>query len=612
MKKYYYLFATLLVCLPIACNKINEQEENPQTPTITYIRANGNEDGTKGSVDGTSAAFTWNTGDQIAVWADGYKISNALAVEDDGKSTVDFGFDDLTDNNRDYFAIFPAALVSGIASGHTAASLKLNLPASYTLAEVENEVSPTPMIASNAPGGSLSFKALCPLLRVTVNNIPKQTKRIEFDFNGNKVQGEFTLTGVTPGETAIATSSIDEEENPMEDIITVTMAGNTDWHDYLVINLPVPTGTYGNITITAKDENGLPVLTLTKAIKAAGWTPTRKSSRKMTATLPVFSIGEKKVTIAPGNLQYQASTNTWRFAEHQYDYVGTGGGHISRTYSGVTFEMDNFGNVTGSNNNLIAEDYSGWIDLFGWGTSGWPNSGDDSSNDPTWIYYQPWSSSKAEEGPDNNKCNYGPAYNATNPNLVDNNANGDWGVFNQIGDYPKNTWRTWLQDEFISIKDRTTSTSGFAKGYDKDKASYVPATVNGVKGLILFPDVYTQPADAVPTLANGLSFNFLSFYSSFVVDDTAWSKMESAGAVFLPAAGDRYGKNTRYFYAHIAPYGEYWTATSYPSSNGRSGHWIRFSLYTVQGTHYQKTIVDTATGDVRAFGGSVRLIRDLN
>ncbi|MBQ5532192.1 MAG: Ig-like domain-containing protein, partial [Bacteroidales bacterium] len=34
-----------------------------------------------------------------------------------------------------------------------------------------------------------------------------------------------------------------------------------------------------------------------------------------------------KVLFSPGNLQYQASTNTWRFAEHQYDYVGDGGNH---------------------------------------------------------------------------------------------------------------------------------------------------------------------------------------------------------------------------------------------------------------------------------------------
>ena len=38
----------------------------------------------------------------------------------------------------------------------------------------------------------------------------------------------------------------------------------------------------------------------------------------------LFSVSAtQQVHFSQGNLQYQASTNTWRFAEHQYDYVGT-------------------------------------------------------------------------------------------------------------------------------------------------------------------------------------------------------------------------------------------------------------------------------------------------
>ena len=42
-----------------------------------------------------------------------------------------------------------------------------------------------------------------------------------------------------------------------------------------------------------------------------------------------FSInsGGGKVCFAHGNLQYQASTGTWRFAEHQYDIVGNNPGN---------------------------------------------------------------------------------------------------------------------------------------------------------------------------------------------------------------------------------------------------------------------------------------------
>ena len=63
----------------------------------------------------------------------------------------------------------------------------------------------------------------------------------------------------------------------------------------------------------------------------------------------VFSVSEiKKVRFSQGNLQYQASTDKWRFADNQWDYIG-------------------------ESNNRISNRYPGWIDLFGWGTG----------NDPT-------------------------------------------------------------------------------------------------------------------------------------------------------------------------------------------------------------------------------------
>ena len=67
----------------------------------------------------------------------------------------------------------------------------------------------------------------------------------------------------------------------------------------------------------------------------------------------LFTINENgdQVYFSQGNLQYQASTNTWRFAEHQWDYVGT---HIE-VYSG-----DFGGNVDGSDNLKASEDYNGW------------------------------------------------------------------------------------------------------------------------------------------------------------------------------------------------------------------------------------------------------------
>ena len=74
MKKNYLLSAiAVCACLFTACNKENDAtredgvEENKEG-VITHLRATGNENTSKGSIDGTTGDFSWNVGDQIAVW----------------------------------------------------------------------------------------------------------------------------------------------------------------------------------------------------------------------------------------------------------------------------------------------------------------------------------------------------------------------------------------------------------------------------------------------------------------------------------------------------------------------------------------------------------------
>ena len=52
-----------------------------------------------------------------------------------------------------------------------------------------------------------------------------------------------------------------------------------------------------------------------------------------------------KIDFAPANLQYHCTQHVWRFAEHSYDIIGSANANIS-------------------------DSYNGWIDLFGYGTSG--------------------------------------------------------------------------------------------------------------------------------------------------------------------------------------------------------------------------------------------------
>jgi hypothetical protein len=253
----------------------------------------------------------------------------------------------------------------------------------------------------------------------------------------------------------------------------------------------------------------------------------------------VFSISpDKKIYFSQGNLQYQASTETWQFAKHQYDMIGKDNSNISSTYSG-------------------------WIDLFGWGTSGW-NSGANA--------YQPYSTST--EGSD-----YSPDGSYSN-NLTGRYASADWGVYNKIsnGGNATRMWRTLTSGEwYYVIKTRANASS--KKGL---------ASVNGVDGWILLPDNWTLP--------EGLTFTseVNGRYAQNTYSTADWAKMEANGAVFLPAAGERYGTYVNF----VGSVCGYWTS----SANDIVGQAI-YLLFT--GYNVDKR------GDYLGYGRPVRLVQDV-
>ena len=82
-----------------------------------------------------------------------------------------------------------------------------------------------------------------------------------------------------------------------------------------------------------------------------------------------FSVApDKQILFSSGNLQFNAAQGshscadgsiqqgTWRFAEHQWDYVGD-------AENGNVYQND-----VKSDNALISDTYDGWIDLFSWGS----------------------------------------------------------------------------------------------------------------------------------------------------------------------------------------------------------------------------------------------------
>ena len=109
--------------------------------------------------------------------------------------------------------------------------------------------------------------------------------------------------------------------------------------------------------------------------------------------------------------------------------------------------------------------------------------------------------------------------------------------------------------------------------------------------MILFPDTYTHPTDVTAPI--GINEKNDTGWNGNSYDATDWTKMESAGAVFLPAAGYRDGTSTGLQNA----YGFYWASS--PDTQASYAHYAYFN----------SSSFGVADRSNRAGGYSVRLVR---
>ena len=221
----------------------------------------------------------------------------------------------------------------------------------------------------------------------------------------------------------------------------------------------------------------------------------------------LFSVADdQQVRFSKGNLQYQASTNTWRFAENQYDALTTENTKVSATYDG-------------------------WIDLFGWGTSGY------NEKHPYMTSYDP--------------LEYGNGENEIENTLY------DWGLHNAIsnGGNKAGLWRTPTLNEWYYIIVRRTNADSL----------HGLACVNGINGLIILPDNWTTPEDLIfnPGGVSEDSYGTEDFKTINEYSLEQWRKMEELGALFLPTTGFRfiYEDGGMDIYSSQT-HGYYWSATS--------------------------------------------------
>ena len=205
-----------------------------------------------------------------------------------------------------------------------------------------------------------------------------------------------------------------------------------------------------------------------------------------------FSVSASQhVQFSTGNLRYHCTNHTWSFASNQYDVIGSSNRNVSSTYSG-------------------------YIDLFGWGTSGYNNC-------------MPYETSLSV------------TYGGGGSSIA--GTNYDWGVYGMSG------YRTLTQSEWSYLFNGRSNASSLR----------APAKVNNVCGWILLPDSWNSSSSSISFTS---SANGANSYNSNVYSASDFSVMQSAGAVFLPAAGYRYSSGAVSTVSGVNSMGYYWSANN--------------------------------------------------
>lgn len=228
-----------------------------------------------------------------------------------------------------------------------------------------------------------------------------------------------------------------------------------------------------------------------------------------------FKISDsQQVFFAPGNLQYQASTQTWRFAEHQWDVMGS----ENEKYPGGQY-------LVGNDLVDFYEDPTVWMDLFGYSTA---------------------------------NTNFGINNGA---NTIDyHGAFIDWGTkMPAKGNTP---WRTLTIEEWNYLL------------YQRPNAAALKGMINiqegegfmaeEYKGAVLLPDDWQCP-DGITFVPYAEESDDNS-YDNNIYTFADWEKMEAAGAVLLPAAGCRKGSGI-FTVSGVNSFASYWAASSETEEN---------------------------------------------
>ena len=509
------LMAFMLVLGMTQCKKEQQNNIIPDEGETVYITMKVADDGGKHTVYPGTGAVVYGNGDKIYVGNNGHYVGTLTYANGAFSGSI------TSPSTSDYLHFY-------FTGGKTPANNPTTNTTSFTV-NISDQSTNLPVLSygrskTKYVDGTTSYVCMLENKCGLVKFVPSEATSNPISVSGMKTTAtiNFATPGITPTDAtgAVTLYSVSGSEKwaillPQDEVANATA---------LVPNCLTETFTVPAISNNSYVSGGI-TMTIISGLIFGKFT--------------INSSGQQ-VYFSQGNLQYRASTNTWQFAANQYEYIGSDNSNISSTYNG-------------------------WIDLFGWGTSGW-----DSGN----TYYHPWDSNDYSDA-----VLYGPAgyYD-----LTGSYANADWGVYNPIsnGGNQTNQWRTLTSNEWDYVFNKRTSPSGIR---------YAKAKVNNVNGVILLPNAWSSSTYNLNyTNTAGASF------SSNTLTASQWSTLEQAGAVFLPAAGARRGSSV----SSTGSYLLYWSASNAGNTDA-------------YGLNISDSSLNATNMNFRSDGRSVRLVRDV-
>ena len=318
-------------------------------------------------------------------------------------------------------------------------------------------------------------------------------------------------------------------------------------------NLAVPAGEYNNLTITFIAKDGRKCIIHATKVQTIAYNTVNtlaiSGGFKFYGALPgVFTVSndggmtKTQIYFSQGNLWYgkvgDAQTATFNFEANQYDTTPTSNGGWDASH----------------------------VSHFYW------------SKDARVAYSENYNNANTTYGitPDQKDVFF------TNETVTTAKA----GFTVNVNGKEQSGWRTLSTAEWQYLFNTRSS----SKVGETENARYAKATVNGKAGIILLPDTYSHPTGVTAlTYINQVSPEFkINIY-----DLAAWNKMEVAGAVFLPAAGDRNGSVV----LGVGDSGDYWSSTAYDKN-------YAYSVF------FNSSLVYPNEAGFRDGGYSVRLITE--